>query len=367
MLRLIRWPRKKFEWNLGWVFMALVVGCTPVAAPTPALAVTDALSTKWLDVSIGPETVAWFNANAQSNDIARIDHTNMLNLLEGLTTGRRLVVIKTIPEAEQVLAGFSDQIDIIGYNLEHGPGNEPTEQADPVGSTQRMRALADRYGVKLAVGPDRAFALSDGVAMASYADMLILQVQRVQDQPSTVREFVLPLVASVRNLAPTIEIGVQVGADGDVDGIISLLRSMEEQIDGISILTDHVSTDFLDLFLTEVRSPQIPTATVPLIVTPAMFETLTPGVTTEVITPKVGTTALPIPLNSASISESLSRSINAAQPIPSALATEKGVRAETAAVGPLAFVWASAVLAGIVASSLIITILLYLWPRQKKS
>jgi hypothetical protein len=119
-----------------------------------------------------------------------------------------------------------------------------------------MRALADQYGVKLAVGPDRAFALSDGVAMAAYADLLILQVQRVQDEPETVRDFILPMVDAVQDAAPDVEIGVQIGAEGDVTGVISLLQSMAKEIDGISILTDHVSTDFLDAFLAEVRPPQ---------------------------------------------------------------------------------------------------------------
>ncbi len=79
-----------------------------------------------------------------------------------------------------------------------------------------MRALADQYGVELAVGPDRAFALSDGVEMAAYADLLILQVQRVQNEPNTVRDFVLPMINAVHDVAPDVEIGVQIGAEGDV-------------------------------------------------------------------------------------------------------------------------------------------------------
>jgi hypothetical protein len=48
--------------------------------------------------------------------------------------------------------------------------------------------------LKLALGPDHRFALSDGVALAPYVDLFVLQVQRVQTQPATVLDFVLPLV-----------------------------------------------------------------------------------------------------------------------------------------------------------------------------
>jgi hypothetical protein len=154
-----------------------------------------------------------------------------------------------------------------------------------------MRALADQYGVKLAVGPDRAFALSDGVAMASYADLLILQVQRVQDEPETVRDFVFPLVAEIRDVASQVQIAVQIGAEGDVISLISLLGSMGDEIDGISILTDHISTDFLEQFLTELRPLQSVTPpaspTLPLAQeTPAVQITET-GIAAHVITSSV--------------------------------------------------------------------------------
>jgi hypothetical protein len=128
----------------------------------------------WIDVSIGAEFVDWINATARADDIVRIDHLPMLALLADIQKGQRLVVVKTIPEAEQLLAQAADQFDIIGYNLEHGPANDPSEQAEPVKSVQRMRELADENGLRLAVGPDHSFALSDGVAMAEYADMMIL-------------------------------------------------------------------------------------------------------------------------------------------------------------------------------------------------
>lgn len=358
-------PIRKISWNIGVVLVVLLIGCAPVAPPAQALAVTDELDIKWLDVSVGPETVAWFNTRAQPNDIARIDHLNMLNLLGELTTGQRLVVVKSIAEAEQVLESVGEQVDIIGYNLEHGPGNLPMEQADPVGSTRRMRALADQYGVKLAVGPDRAFALSDGVAMAAYADLLILQVQRVQDEPETVRDFILPMVDAVQDAAPDVEIGVQIGAEGDVTGVISLLQSMAKEIDGISILTDHVSTDFLDAFLAEVRPPQ-PTPQVSA-VSPTVSTVLAERERNLVTKSEVATPTLSSQLSPTSVADQpSSQEAKVDQNALSTAATPK-IYADAVVVASWlpTLVWAGSMLAGTFIGGLIITAILYIGPWRR--
>ncbi len=136
--------------------------------------------------------VDWFNHTARSDDIARIDHLNMLDLLNQITVGQTLVVFKSIQEAREIRPSISHKVDIIGYNLEKGPANLPGEKRDPVGSVRQMRELADGYGARLAVGPDHDFALNYGVAMATYADRVVLQVQWVQTGPETVENLSCP-------------------------------------------------------------------------------------------------------------------------------------------------------------------------------
>ena len=60
-----------------------------------------------------------------------------------------MVVFKSIAEAETLLPDLAQKIDLIGYNLEHGPATPAEEQADPVGSIQKMRLLADTYELDL--------------------------------------------------------------------------------------------------------------------------------------------------------------------------------------------------------------------------
>jgi hypothetical protein len=230
--------------------LVLVSGCTESEPPS-----------LWIDLSMDPQLVDWFNRTAYAGDIARADHVSMIDLLDNVEVGRRLVVFKNVADAESLVPRLSEKIDIIGYNLEHGPANRPDERADPVGSVQRMRVLADEFGMELALGPDRNFALSDGVAMAPYVDMLVLQIQRVQTEPDVVREFVLPLAAELRAVNPEIEISVQVRTEGDVEEIADLVLSMEDSLDGVSILTSGESTDIAEALVAELRPapPMTPT------------------------------------------------------------------------------------------------------------
>ena len=240
-----------------------------VASSQAATAVGDEeTSALWLDMSMGGKLLDWFNENATSQDIARVDHFSQIDLLENVHVGRRLVVFKNVADAEQLLPRLADKMDIVGYNLEHGPANRPDEQADPVGSVQRMRALADEYGLVLALGPDRAFALNDGVAMAPYVDMFVLQIQRAQTEPDVVREFVVPLAAQLRAANPDLEISVQVRTEGDPAEIADLVKSMEDSLDGVSILTSEESTDIAEALVAELR-PNTPTPTTPVLPTPS--------------------------------------------------------------------------------------------------
>lgn len=191
----------------------------------------------WFDLSLQPQLLDFFNAWAEEGDIARIEHVSMLDLLDQVTVGRKLVVFKNAVDAEEAVPLIADQMDIIGYNLEGGPANLPEEQADPVGAARRMRNLADAYGLKVALGPNRDFAIHYGVEMAPYVDLFILQVQRVQTEHDTVREFVLPMMESLLEANPDLEISVQLRTEGNVDQLITLVDSLGPELAGVSILT----------------------------------------------------------------------------------------------------------------------------------
>ena len=191
----------------------------------------------WVDLSMGAPLIDLFNERARPEDIARVEHISQLDLLENVTMGKKLVVFKSAADAIRLLPHIYEDIDIVGYNLEHGPANPVFEQENPLESIQRLREVTDQYELELALGPDRRFAQSDGAAMAPYADYFIFQVQKVQTEPDTVYEFVGPLIDDIRQANPEIAISLQIRTEGDVDQLLDLLSPREEEIQGISVLT----------------------------------------------------------------------------------------------------------------------------------
>jgi len=194
---------------------------------------------------------------ARGDDIARVDHYSQVEQLSGINTGLKLLVFKSVVEAEQQLPGLAGKIDIAGYNLEHGPGTPADEKADPVGSIQRMRALADTHGLALALGPDHDFALSHGVAMAPYVDYFVLQIQRQQTNPPVVMDFIVPLVPQLRAANPDLQISAQVRTEGDVQALVDLLDSLTPYLDGVSILTSPNTVDIAKELVYGLR-PDLP-------------------------------------------------------------------------------------------------------------
>lgn len=212
------------------------------------------VSDMWIDVSLGEPLVEWFNQVARPTDIARIEHVALIRELDQITAGRKLVVFKSAADASQAVPVLRDRMDIIGYNLEAGPGTPVDEQANPVASIRAMHDLARANKMLLAVGPDRNFALTYGVAIAPYVDIFVIQVQRIQTDPESVRAFVIPLAEALRQANPDIQVSVQVRTEGDVVALADLIDSMRNHLDGVSILTSPETTDVAHALVTELRS-----------------------------------------------------------------------------------------------------------------
>lgn len=237
------------------VLMVLLI--LPMGANAARPQQVGAVNELWYDISLGPPLVAWYNQVARPNDIARVDHIDRLDLLDRVTVGRKLVVFKSAAEAEEMIPAIADKVDIVGYNLEHGPANPVDEQADPVGNAKRMRELADTHGLTLAFGPDHDFAVDDGVAVAPYVDIFVLQIQRAQTDPAKVYDFVVPLIPKLREANPDLEISVQVRTEGDVTAIVDLIDSLKQQLDGASILTSAETVEVAEALVEELQAREV--------------------------------------------------------------------------------------------------------------
>lgn len=236
--------------------MLLGVGWVVLFRPIQAQS-AGSVADLWIDFSLGPPLVDLFNDTARPDDIARIENISQIRMLENVTTGRRLVVFKSVEEAADFLPQYANEIDIVGYNLENGLPNPAEEQADPVASVQHMRELVDQYGLELMMGPDRQFALDYGAQMAPFVDLMVLQVQRAQTEPQTVIDFVVPLVRQLRAANPDIEISMQIRTEGEVADLIALTDMLKGELDGLSILTSLETTATATELMTTLRPPLV--------------------------------------------------------------------------------------------------------------
>ena len=118
------------------VMALLVGGCAPVSAAraltNPPVSVQAGsaviqrqeapreidpwLSSLWFDMSMGSQLVDIYNEYAGAQDIARADHVSLVDLLDKVETGRRLVVFKNAADVEELVPRLADKFDIIGYN-----------------------------------------------------------------------------------------------------------------------------------------------------------------------------------------------------------------------------------------------------------
>jgi hypothetical protein len=105
--------------------------------------------------------------------------------------------------------------EALGYGLETSNTTPEAEWHDLVGSTQEARAIADRYGKLLVMGPGfRLMSQNEDkyAAMAALADIWVLQTQRLQLSEPEVgyRQEVERVVGLIRAGKPDIEIWAQI-------------------------------------------------------------------------------------------------------------------------------------------------------------
>jgi len=233
--------RRLFKAAVTLSLLLLTVGAAAAFASDSAAEET--IGDLWIDLLIGPPLVQPFNHVAREDDLAHVDRPEQLGQLQEITPAQKMLIFRSVVEAEESLPDAAAQIAVLGYNLEHGPGTPPEEQTDPLGAIQQMRDLADQYDLKLALGPDHDFALSHGPAMAPYVDYFVLQVQRRQTEPPVVLDLVSTLVPQLRAANDQLQISVQVRTEGDVDALLNLLETLLPYIDGVSILTSPQTVD----------------------------------------------------------------------------------------------------------------------------
>lgn len=182
-----------------------------------------------------PEMASYFQQHAGSQDIARVDHPNDIGLISGLTVGKKMVIFKSVSQISQFLASNANALDIVGYNLEPGQTHDANELANPVAAAQSVKAVAQRYGKLVAIGLTHDLTLRYGPAMAPYADLWVLQIQKAQNDPAMAGEFVSQMVPALTKANPAIKVFVQIRTDSQPAALAKLVNGLGPV--NVSILT----------------------------------------------------------------------------------------------------------------------------------
>lgn len=258
----------------------------------PAVAAQDDVGQSqdmYFGVRLTPELVAWFNQMAGPLDVAGV-LPDEVGLLAQVTTGRKQVLFSSVAQAEELLPHIGDEIDIMGYDLEHWAATPATEQSDPITAVLQMRQLADEYHLLLGIGPDREFALQYGTQLAPHVDQFTLQVQRLQVNPQRFRAFANDLMADLRAANPEIQLVVQVRTEGNMEEVLALVSSLEEPVSGVGILYTPATVakmqELAGMVQESVRETQVT-------YTPPVEEPLVAGETAVTLPPSPSPTAAP--------------------------------------------------------------------------
>lgn len=212
--------------------IALAIAITAVIVAT-----TGAISqSRIIEMGItSSEMASYFQQHAGANDIARVDHPNDIGLISGISVGKKMVIFKSAAQIQQFLASNAGALDIVGYNLEPGQQNDPAELANPVAAAQSVKTLAQQYGKQVAIGLTHDLTLKYGAAMAPFADLWVLQIQKAQNDPAMASEFVNQMVPALTKANPAIQVFVQIRTDTSPAALVKLVNGLGPV--NVSILT----------------------------------------------------------------------------------------------------------------------------------
>lgn len=209
----------------------------------------------------GPAGIAYFNQIAQPDDMALIPATQA-GILGQVARGKRLLVFANWSQAETQLDALLDQVEVVGYNPEHWANTPLAEQNSLDATVAQAAAFVHARNRTLLVAPDRQFADALTYEIASHADALLFQGQRLQTSPADFGAWVTARANQARSAHAGVLVYAQVsttlGATVDqlyaalamIDGIIDGRSSI---VDGISIWTDNASLPTLQNLVAQLR------------------------------------------------------------------------------------------------------------------
>jgi hypothetical protein len=201
------------------------------------------------------QSAAYFNQIARPTDVALVSARGAPTILPALTAGQRSVVWASWADAEHQFPTIPPGVTIIGYNPEHWSQTPPDEQQDLPTTVKRASEFAHAHGLKLLLAPDLRFDQESLAQIAPYADVIVLQGQRLQANPATFATSMKGMIQTARAASPKTLVYAQVGAPrGSAAQMIGALQGVEGDVDGIVVWTNLQTLTTLQDLVTQLRN-----------------------------------------------------------------------------------------------------------------
>jgi hypothetical protein len=198
-------------------------------------------------IHLGPDLVDWFNRTAEAGDFAVVA-AGPEDMLDKVSAGHRVLWITSIAEATESLPAKAGEVDAIDYRVDYPLTVPAKDWTDPVAAVQQMAELARGHNLRLAVSADYRIAQEYGSDLAAHADQFVLQVQRLQEDPSLLLDTAQPLARDLRQAEPDLAILVHLRLGSDLNTLLAIADALAEDIDGVSISYSPASADQVEEF-----------------------------------------------------------------------------------------------------------------------
>jgi sugar/nucleoside kinase (ribokinase family) len=196
----------------------------------------------------GNSQISYFTSIASSSDIAVIN-PNSQNALSTISKGQKAVVFDSWATAATQIDGFVGKAAIIAYDPEHWSDTPTSEHDNLVATVQTASAATHALGMKFLLVPDVQFDTQYLAQMAPYADILIIQGQSLETNPTKYTATIQPLINTARANNPDITIYIQVSANkGSADQMLTATQSVSGY-NGVAVWSDSTHWSILEQFI----------------------------------------------------------------------------------------------------------------------
>jgi hypothetical protein len=189
-----------------------------------------------------------------------------------IANGQRMIGFSSWTDAESELDAFGSELEFVLYNPEHWENTPADEQENLPAIVRDAAETLHARNISLFIAPDRKFTDENLDDLAHYADGIMLQGQRLQDDPALFASWITEKIDVARAANPDTFIFVQVGATRDTpEQMMLAIQTVSDKIDGVAVWSTPYSFDALRTFVKLLReTPRGSPSSTPISPTPGL-------------------------------------------------------------------------------------------------